>query len=105
MTRWRLFGSVSGEPPGYVTTLRRWRTNPTGNGCHKTLSVMWGKMTLVAIPWHPQGVPLHITARVWVGNVDPGTHQGCHYISSPRLTMKCSDTPCGYQVYTYQRHV
>jgi len=31
---------VSGEPPGYVTTLRRWRTNPFGNGWNKTLSVM-----------------------------------------------------------------
>ena len=32
--------TVSGEPPGYVTTLRRWRTNPSGNGWNKTLSVM-----------------------------------------------------------------
>src|SRR5260370_19574839 len=32
--------TVSGEPPGYVTTLRRWRTNPTGNGWNKTLPVM-----------------------------------------------------------------
>jgi len=31
---------VSGEPPGYVTTLKRWRTNPGGNGWNKTLSVM-----------------------------------------------------------------
>ena len=31
---------VSGEPPGYVTTLKRWRTNPGGNGRNKTLSVM-----------------------------------------------------------------
>jgi len=31
---------VSGEPPGYVTTLKRWRTNPDGNGWNKTLSVM-----------------------------------------------------------------
>jgi len=26
----------SGEPPGYITTLKRWRTNPTGNGWNKT---------------------------------------------------------------------
>ncbi len=31
---------VSGELPGYVTTLKRWRTNPGGNGWNKTLSVM-----------------------------------------------------------------
>jgi len=30
----------SGEPPGYNTTLTRWRTNPTGNGWNKTSPVM-----------------------------------------------------------------
>lgn len=31
---------VSGEPLGYITTLRRWRTNPDGNAWNKTLPVM-----------------------------------------------------------------
>ena len=31
---------ISGEPPGYVTTLRRWRANLVGNNQHKTLSVI-----------------------------------------------------------------
>jgi len=30
----------SGEPPGYITTLTRWRTNPTGNGWNKMPPVM-----------------------------------------------------------------
>lgn len=32
--------TVSGEPPGLVTPLRRKRSNPVGNDRHKTLSVM-----------------------------------------------------------------
>jgi len=31
---------ISGEPPGYVITLRRKRTNLAGNGQYNTLSVM-----------------------------------------------------------------
>ena len=31
---------ISGEPPGYIITLRRKRTNLVGNNQHKTLSVM-----------------------------------------------------------------
>jgi hypothetical protein len=30
----------SGKLPGYVTTLKRWHTNPIGNGWNKMLSVM-----------------------------------------------------------------
>lgn len=31
---------VSGEPPGYIITLRRKRTNLAGNDQHNTLSLM-----------------------------------------------------------------
>ncbi|GAC1568543.1 MAG: hypothetical protein NVS3B14_18130 [Ktedonobacteraceae bacterium] len=31
---------ISGEPPGYIITLRRKRSNLVGNDQHKTLSVM-----------------------------------------------------------------
>jgi hypothetical protein len=40
LTRWRPFGIISGEPPGYTITLRRKRANPVGNDQHKTLSVV-----------------------------------------------------------------
>jgi hypothetical protein len=40
LTRWRLFGKISGEPPGAVTLLRRERSKPVGNGWDKVLSVM-----------------------------------------------------------------
>src|SRR5690242_11901242 len=40
LTRWRLFGKISGEPPGAVTLLRRERSKPVGNGWAKALSVM-----------------------------------------------------------------
>jgi hypothetical protein len=40
LTRWRLFGKISGEPPGAVTLLRRERAKPVGNGWDKALSVM-----------------------------------------------------------------
>jgi len=32
--------AISGEPPGYITTLRRWRANPDGNAWYKTPPVM-----------------------------------------------------------------
>src|SRR5947209_12915524 len=40
LTRWRLFGKISGAPPGAVTLLRRERAKQAGNGWDKAPSVM-----------------------------------------------------------------